>query len=240
MARLLAPAGARLVLTARSEAALEALADECRASGAEAHVVPHDLARPGAAQGLFDAVAALGLRIDVLVNNAGYGKLGQFDEYDAGVYEDMITLNVTNLVALTRLALPAMRASRDAGVLNVASTASFQPVPLMAVYGATKAFVRSFSEALHAELRGSGVRVSCLAPGPTSTPFMERANQARVPGGRPAMTAREVAQDGLEALAGNNRLRVAGLLNRVAAFGTRLAPTAVTLAAARKVMEMAE
>ena len=240
MARLLAPAGARLLLTARSVEPLGKLAAECRAAGAEAHVFPLDLAQRGAAEKLYETVTAAGQEVDVLINNAGYGMLGLFSANDVDLYEDMITLNVTNLVSLTRLALPGMIARGRGGIMNVASTAAFQPVPKMAVYGATKAFVKEFTQAVHAELKGSGVHVTCLCPGPTSTPFLSRANQKKVPGGRPAATAVSVAVDGLDSLARNRRLRVTGVLNRLASIGAQIVPSAITIQAARLMMESAE
>jgi uncharacterized protein len=240
MARILAPAGARLLLTARSVDELGRLAAECRAAGAEAHIFPHDLARPGAAGALFETITEAGLPIDVLINNAGYGKMGPFEKYEADVYEDMLTLNITNLVSLTRLALPAMLAAGRGGVMNVASTAAFQPVPLLAAYGASKTFVKEFTQALHSELDGTGVHVTCLAPGPTETKFFKRSGQSSVPGGRAAAAPAVVARDGLEALAQNRRLRVSGLLNRIAAFGAQLAPTGITLRAAKAVISASE
>ncbi len=236
-ARQLARGGARLLLTARSEDALERLADELRRLGADAEVLAHDLGTPGAAHTLYERVTEAGHTVDVLVNNAGFGKLGAFAEGDAEVYEQMVTLNVTNLVALTRLCLPGMLRRGTGGVLNVASTAAFQPVPSFAVYAASKAFVKSFTEALHAEVEGSGVAVTCLCPGPTSTGFFDRADMSGVPGGRPPETPEKVARVGLEALLENERLVVSGLTNKVTAVAARFVPTKAILAVGKRLMQ---
>ena len=175
MARQLALRKARLVLTARSEDKLRALAGEFRRLGADAAVYAHDLGQPGAAAALWDRLDE-DHRPDVLINNAGFGEVGRFVTNAPDEVEGMITLNATALAVLTRLALPEMLRRGFGGVLNVASTAAFVPAPYFAVYAATKAFVLSFSEALHAECDGTGVAVSCLCPGATRTGFGERAD----------------------------------------------------------------
>ena len=175
MARQLAFQQARLLLTARSEDKLNALADEFRRAGAEVDVLAHDLGEAGATQTLYDRITEAGHEVDVLINNAGFGYVGAFAQQDAASVEGMATLNMTNLTVLTRLFLPAMLARGRGGVRNVASTASYQPIPLMSVYAATKAYVRSFSEALAAEVGGTGVAVTCLCPGPTATAFADEA-----------------------------------------------------------------
>lgn len=236
MARQLARDGAHLLLTARSEDRLESLAAEFRSEGARADVLAHDLAQPGAAESLYERITEAGHTVDVLINNAGFGKLGAFAETDAATYEQMITLNVTNLVALTRLVLPGMLHRGTGGVLNVASTAAYQPVPYFAVYGATKAFVRSFSHALSAELDGTGVHVTCLSPGPTTTGFAERADVGNLGGGRVVETPEKVARVGLDALLENDRSRISGAINAAAALATRFVPTKLVLAAGKRVM----
>ncbi|MCI4675889.1 SDR family NAD(P)-dependent oxidoreductase [Candidatus Mycolicibacterium alkanivorans] len=177
-ARELARRGADLVLVARSADKLAALADELSASfGVAADVAVADLAAPSAADGLAADLRSRDLQIDILVNNAGFGLFAQLDQADAAVLADMIRVNVAALVDLTRLYLPGML-DRDRGaVINVASTAAFQPVPYMAVYGATKAFVLSFTEALWAETRGTGVRVTAICPGSTETSFFDIAGE---------------------------------------------------------------
>ncbi len=236
MARQLADSGARLLLTSRSDDALNRLTDEFRELGTDAEVFAHDLGVPGAAQALYDRITEAGHTIDVLINNAGFGKLGEFVEYEAEVYDEMVMLNVMNLVALTRLYLPGMLQRETGGVLNVASTAAFQPVPHFAVYAATKAFIKSFTEALHAEIEGSGVAVTCLCPGPTETRFFERADMRGAPGGLLAETPEKVAHDGLDALLRNQRTEVSGLGNVVGAFATRLVPTRTLLAVLKRMM----
>lgn len=240
IARQFARDGAHLLLSARSEDRLHELADEFRALGVEATVFAHDLSTPGAAQALYDRITADGHEIDVLVNNAGFGKVGAFVDFDAEVYESMITLNVTNLVALTRLFLPSMIGRGSGGVLNVASTAAFQPVPYFAVYAATKAFVLSFTEALHAEVQGTGVAVTALCPGPTSTGFAEVAGMERYAGiMRLAESPEKVAQVGLEALLENERTSISGALNALTAFATRFVPTRMILDVGQRVMKNA-
>jgi short-subunit dehydrogenase len=236
-ARQLARDGARLLLSARSEDRLEALAQEFRDLGTEAHVFALDLAEPGAAESLYDRITAAGHEVDVLVNNAGFGKQGGFEDADAATYEQMVTLNVTNLVSLTRRFLPAMTRRGSGGVLNVASTAGFQPVPYFAVYAASKAFVLSFSQALHAEVESTGVAVTCLSPGPTSMGFFDRADMNGVPGGREAETPEKVARLGLEALLKNERSVISGTRNALTALATRFAPTKLVLDVGKRMMQ---
>lgn len=233
MARHLAPMHVTLVLTARREEALAALAAEVRAAGSTAHVVPLDLASDGAADRLADAVAALGLTPDVLVANAGYGYTGPFEQQPADDLDAMVAVNITALTALVRrigAALPS-----GGGVLTVASTASFQPIPYMAAYAATKAYVRSLSEALHAEWKARGVAVTCLCPGPTVTEFGERARM-RAAFFRGGASADRVAIDGLRALARRQRVEVSGAINAVGAVGGALVPTRLLLPLLARVM----
>jgi uncharacterized protein len=177
-ARELASRGANLVLVARSQDKLAALADELSASfGVAADVAVADLAAPAAAESLAAELRGRGLQIDILINNAGFGLFSQLHQADGAALADMIRVNVAALVDLTRLYLPPML-DRDRGaIVNVASTAAFQPVPYMAVYGASKAFVLSFTEALWAETRGTGVRVTALCPGSTDTGFFDIAGE---------------------------------------------------------------
>ncbi len=236
-ARQLARAGAPVLLSARSEDALDRLAAELRGHGAEAEVFAHDLGVPGAAGALYERLTEAGHEIDVLVNNAGFGKLGDFAGFETEVYEQMVTLNVTNLVALTRLCLPGMLSRGTGGILNVASTAAFQPVPYFAVYAATKAFVLSFSEALHAEVEGRGVAVTCLCPGPTETGFAAAADMGEGASlMRSAETPEKVARVGLDALLKNERTQVSGLVNTLGALATRFVPTKAVLAVGKRVM----
>jgi short-subunit dehydrogenase len=165
--------GARLVLVARSQGKLERLAAELPGT----LLIVEDLTQPGAAQRVHQATRAMQLSVDVLINNAGFAEFGRFGERELASQRDQIALNVAALVELTHLFLPELLQNRG-GVINVASTAAFQPVAFMAVYAASKAFVLSFSEALWAEYRAQGLRVLALCPGATDTPFFERAGEA--------------------------------------------------------------
>jgi short-subunit dehydrogenase len=212
--------GARLVLVARSEARLRALAE---ALGPDSLVVPVDLEREGAAEAVRAATDAAGLEIDVLVNNAGFGAHGAFGERSLEEQRGQIDLNVRALVALTQLYLPSIVARRG-GVLNVASTAAFQPVPYMAVYAATKAFVLSFFEALCAELRGRGVRVVALCPGATDTPFFARAGQGAALGAK--ASSADVVRLSLEAFDANRPSVIHGASSALTAWTQRVLPRA--------------
>jgi len=185
LARLYASDGARLILVARSEDKLRQLADELAAKyGAEAQVLPADLSRPASPREIAGALAQRHIDVDILVNDAGFGARGSVAGLGVDRQLDMVEVNVAALTQLTALLLPGMLERGHGAILNVASTAAFQPDPNQAVYGATKAYVLSFTEALAEEVRGSGVRVSCLAPGPTET------GHAAVPAGRDGRRAR--------------------------------------------------
>lgn len=227
----LAAAGYDLVLVARREAELHALAAEVAKSHAAAHVLALDLGAADGPKRLCEALAAQGLHPDALVNNAGFGWLGEFADADPANTLAMIQLNVAALVDLTARLLPGMKARGRGKILNVASTAAFQPGPYMAVYYATKAFVLSFSEALHAELGGTGVTVTCLCPGPTKTEFAEVSgmNRTRLFDGGGVMTAEAVARDGVRGLQRGRRLVVSGFANRLMTFAVRFLPRAAIL-----------
>jgi short-subunit dehydrogenase len=224
-ARQLSAKGHRLVLVARRKDRLESLAKEL----GNARAIALDLSKDGAAARLMADIAAAGEIIDLLVNNAGFGLYGRFAELDAGRQREMIDLNVGTLTDLCRAVAPAMIARGHGAILNVASTASFQAGPGMAVYFATKAYVLSFSEALHEELKPHGVKVSCLCPGPTSTEFGAVAGfKSNGLFDKATMTAAEVVRIGLKALDKDRAVAVTGRLNRVGAFATRLVPRAWT------------
>ncbi|WP_412067140.1 SDR family NAD(P)-dependent oxidoreductase [Rubrivirga sp. IMCC43871] len=238
MARQLGAGGAHVVLVARSADALAAVADEIRGAGGEATVVPADLDPRDAPSALVARLEAEGLEVDVLVNNAGFGVQGPFLDASAEQAEGMVGLNVTALTSLTRRLLPGMVARGRGGVLNVASVAAFVPAPSFAVYAATKSYVLSFSNALWAEMRGTGVHVSCLCPGPVRTGFADRAgmNDAFFAGSLPSES---VARQGLAGLASNTRRVVPGLGNKVQAVAAKLGPTALGLVVAGAVMKKA-
>ncbi len=238
LARLLA-IDHNLIVVARRRDQLQALADEVKPHGAQCWVFVCDLAEPGAARTLFEQVQHAGLTVDVLVNNAGFGHLGPFAEADLAKSLRMIQLNVAALTELTGLFLPGMLARRRGQILNVGSIAGFQPGPLMAVYYATKAFVNSFSEALHSELQGTGVSVTVLCPGPVATEFAQVAGMqaTRVFTAGQVMEARTVAEAGLRALRAGRRLVVPGWRNRVLLFLERFAPRGVIIHAVKQMMQ---
>jgi short-subunit dehydrogenase len=217
IARILAP-DHDLVLAARSGAKLEELAAELGG----ARVVAVDLSDPNAPAKLVAEVAS----VDVLVNNAGFGDYGAFAEASPSKLDEMIELNVGALTRLTRAYLPGMLERRSGRVCNVASTASFQPGPLMAVYYATKAYVLSFTEALAEELRGSGVTATALCPGPTRTGFQDAAEmgESRLVKGRKLPTAEDVARYGVKAMNKGDVVAVPGFMNKAMAAGVRFTP----------------
>jgi hypothetical protein len=223
-ARQLSKRGHRLVLAARRKDRLEVLAKEL----GNARAVAIDLSKANAAAKLLADVEGAGEQVDLLVNNAGFGLIGRFAELDSKRERQMVDLNIGVLMDLCRAVAPDMIKRKSGGILNVASTAAFQPGPNMAVYFATKAFVLSFTEALHEELKPHGVRVSCLCPGPTRTEFGEVAGF----GGnglfdRTAMNAPEVVEAGIKGLEKNRAVVVPGLVNKIGATSTRFAPRSV-------------
>jgi short-subunit dehydrogenase len=223
-ARQLSKRGHRLVLAARRRERLDELAEEL----GNARAVAIDLSKKDAAAKLMADVAAAGEEVEILVNNAGFGLIGKFAELDAKRERQMIDLNVATLTDLCRAVAPQMIARKSGGIINVASTAAFQPGPKMAVYFATKAFVLSLTEALHEELKPHGVHVTCLCPGPTRTEFGDVAGF----GGngmfdRVAMESPEVVEVGLKGLDKNRAVVVPGLVNKITAASTRFAPRPV-------------
>jgi short-subunit dehydrogenase len=225
-ARELAARGHDLILTARRVERLETLAIELRAKhGVRAHVFAADLQQPDAPDRLLAEIAAAGLQVDTLINNAGYGLRGGFAEQDRAAALGMVDVNCRALVALAHGVLPQMIARGDGAILNLASTAAFQPGPWMAVYYASKAFVLSFSEALHEEVRAHGVRVTALCPGPTRTEFAGRAGMTDMPLFIAlASDAAGVVRDGLAALDAGRAVKVSGLTNTLMADATRFTP----------------
>jgi uncharacterized protein len=217
----------RLVLVARSKDDLETLAQQIwEAHETQIEVIPADLSDENAADAIFDAVNGRSLTVDLLVNNAGFGSHGFFDELPPGKEQDMIAVNVASLVALTRIFLPGMVSRGRGGVLNVSSTAAFQPIPFMATYGATKAFVQSFSEALWAENRerGNDVRIVCLCPGGTDTNFGDGMHRGRFEAMARGNTPEEVATTGLDALERSVPYVIVGPFNYLQAQSMRLLP----------------
>jgi len=226
LAHIFAQQGHALVLTARRRDRLEALAAPLRTEhNVSVTVLPKDLAKPGAPEELHAELQRLGIDVDILVNNAGFGLYGFFADSALSEQLEIIQVNLTAVTHLTRLVLPDMMARRRGRILNVASTAAFQPGPLMSIYYATKAYVLAFSEGLADELRGTGVTVTALCPGPTRTEFHDRAGLSETPLGRIVrMKPDEVAWAGYRGLMAGKPLIVPGLRNRLLAFLVRLLP----------------
>ena len=225
LARLFAADKSNLVLVARSQDKLETLAQELRRDGVQVLVLPKDLTDPAAPQEIFDHLTSQGIAVDVVVNNAGFGAIGSVADLPVERQLDMIQVNVTALTHLTRLFLPGMIERGRGGILNVGSTAGFQPGPNMAVYYATKAFVLSFTEALAEELVGSGIKVTCLAPGATATGFgADSGMESPSCSGSGTMDAKTVAQVGYRGFRRGKVIVIPGLKNKLGAFAVRLGP----------------
>lgn len=234
LARCFAADGSRLVLVARNQQALDKLAAELRNDySATVDVLTADLSLPETPIEIWDRLRAAGISIDVLVNNAGFGAQGRFVELSAEQQLAILQVNVMALTHLTRLFLPGMVERRRGGVLNVASTAGFQPGPGMAVYYASKACVISLSEAIAEEVSGTGVGITALCPGPTKTNFAQAAGtDATRLFRRNAMSAKAVAEIGYEAFRKGRVLTISGLQNKLGAFVVRFAPRSVARKAA--------
>ncbi len=218
-----------LILVARSQDKLDSLAAAMRQEhGIQVLVLAKDLANPAAPQEIFDQLTAQGIIVDVVVNNAGFGSVGTVAELPIDRQLDMVQVNVVALMLLARLFLPGMIQRGRGGVLNVGSTAGFQPGPGMAVYYATKAFVLSFTEALAEELAGTGVGATCLAPGPTETGFGADSGMGETLIFKLGMMdAATVARIGYRAYRRRKPLVISGWTNRIGAFLVRLAPRAL-------------
>lgn len=242
LAKLFARDKHNLVLVARSADKLTQVATELQAPGITVKTVPLDLASPPAPKFLYDQLQREGTTIDILINNAGFGAYGEFAEMPGEEIFGQIQVNIIALTELTRLFLPRMISRGSGRIMNVASTAGFQPGPLMAVYYATKAYVISFSEALANEVRGSGVTVTCFCPGATETGFAKRAgnDNSRLFKQLGAMSAEKVAFDGYRAVMEGRTLAVSGVHNWLVAQSTRFAPRKLVTAISRWVSEDAK
>lgn len=228
-ARALGAQRRNLMLVARRDERLKRLAAQlAERHGVRVETLAIDLAEEDAGERVMAEAATRGLSVDTLINNAGFGARGAFAEIDLAEQRRMIALNCTALTDLCHRVLPDMIARRRGGILNVASTAAFQPGPWMAVYYATKAFVLSFSEALHEEVREHGVHVAALCPGPTQTEFADvagmRDSELFKRFARFAAPPDEVVRDGLAALEANRAVKVSGALNAVMAESIRFTP----------------
>jgi short-subunit dehydrogenase len=219
-ARQLAAQGRTLVLLARRKDRLDALAAEL----GNARAVELDLSEAGAVDRLMADLAANGEQVELLVNNAGFGLTGRFAKQDGKRQRQMIDLNCGALTELAHAVLPGMIERKSGAILNVASTAAFQPGPGMAVYFATKAFVLSFSEALHEEVKHQGVSVSALCPGPTATEFGEVAGFSRPLPGMIFADSPSVVRAGLDGLAKGKAIVIPGLMNKSTAQAHRFFP----------------
>jgi short-subunit dehydrogenase len=242
LARLFAGDRYDLVLVARSEGRLREIGEQLEtAHGIAATVVASDLSKPNAASDIVEALRAASIEIDVLVNNAGFGLSGAFIDNGPRTQLDMLQVNVVSLTELTRLLLPPMVARRSGRILNVASTAAFAPGPMAAVYGATKAYVLSLSEAIGEELRHSGVTVTALCPGPTRSGFSVAAGagSTRLYGKQKPMNSADVARAGYEGLNKGRRVVVTGLRNKLLVQSARMSPRRVVTMVGRRLWESA-
>ena len=240
-ATALAKSGHDLILVARSEAKLEQLAVALKvAHQCKVAVIPADLTEPDAASVLKAEVTRRRLQVEVLVNNAGFGSGGEFVDTDAQRNAEMISLNAAAVVALSHAFLPAMLKKKSGAIINVASTSAFQPLPYLALYAATKAFVLSFSEALSGEVKAQGVKVLALCPGPVDTPFFEATGKPEMKNMVPKpmmMDADAVVTAALQGLKQGKAVVVPGWPNKLTSFMPRLLPRRLMTAASGKLMK---
>jgi len=242
LAKLFARNHHNLVLVARSAGKLAEVATELLTHGVTVKMIALDLAATPAPKFLFDQLQREGIAIDILINNAGFGAFGEFAQMPEEEILGQIQLNITALTLLTKLFLPPMLARGSGRIMNVASTAGFQPGPLLAVYYATKAYVISFSEAIANELGNSGVTVTCFCPGATHTGFAKRAGteKSRLFKQLGGMSAEKVALDGYRAVMAGRTLAISGAHNWLVAQSTRFAPRKMVTAVSRWVAEKVE
>ena len=243
LAKLFAKGHYNLVLVARNGPRLAQVADELeRQFGVSVKTVAIDLVQPNGPQTLFERVRSDSVAVDILVNNAGYGHFGEFADIPLEESLGQVQLNITALTSLAKLFLGPMVERRSGRIMNVASTAGFQPGPLMAVYYATKAYVISFSEALANELADKGVTVTCLCPGATETGFARRAgnDKTRLFKNLRPMDARTVARAGYQGLLKGKTLVIPGVRNWVVAESVRFSPRKMVTAVSRWISERVE
>ena len=226
-----------LVLVARSASKLQKMSEELsRAEGIECRHLAVDLSVAGADEQVVAFTTGGGLQVDWLINNAGFGTYGKFRDLPLERELEMIRLNVSSLVALTHHYLGPMLERKRGVILNVASTAAFQPVPFIATYAATKAFVLNFTEALAAECKGTGVSVSCLCPGTTDTNFFEVAGMQNRAHRGPMESPEQVVATALRAIESRRVVAISGRMNRIMVHSQRLAPRSMVVRAAARVM----
>lgn len=240
LAKTHAAKGGNLVLVARNREKLEQLKSELEGKyKISVTVISKDLSLQNSSQEVYDEVKNLGIEIDILINNAGFGTFGNYWETDWQKERDMINVNIMAPANLTKLFLKDMVAKGSGKIMNVSSLAAFQPGPLMAMYYATKAFLLHFSEALSEETKDTGVTVTALCPGPTHTHFAENGDlkNSKLMTSLPVHSAKEVAEYGYNAMLAGKRVAIHGVLNNIIAESTRFAPRSVTAKFAKKMQE---
>jgi uncharacterized protein len=241
-ARSIAADKNNVVLVARNEAKLQELATELRTTfNITVKVIAADLSKMDEVQKVYDICKVENITIDYLVNNAGFGDFGFFVESDWSKLEQMIDLNIKSLTKMCRLFIPDMVSKKAGKILNVASTASFQPGPTMAVYYATKSYVLFFSEAIYNELQGTGVSVTCLCPGATESGFQQAAalEESKLVKGKKLPTSKEVAAFGYKAMLQNKMTVIHGLMNTLMATSVRFTPRKLVLWMVRQIQDKA-
>lgn len=217
--------GSDLIISARSEEKLMSLAQQLsKERNIDVKVLVQDLSEADGAEKIYEFCQSNQLEIELLINNAGFGMAGEFSDQDISRIERMITLNILSLVKLTHLILPEMMKRNSGGIINVASTAAFQPVPYLGTYAATKAFVLSFSEALHEELNETGIKVMALCPGGTDTQFFEAADYDRSKFMIPLDTTENVVHTAVDAFRRGNSVAVSGAINKIITTLVRFFP----------------
>ncbi|MFH0985165.1 MAG: SDR family oxidoreductase [Candidatus Omnitrophota bacterium] len=237
-AKIFARGGHPLVLVARNKARLDALASELSSTHqVDIRTISQDLSLPSAAEELKSAISALKIDIEILVNNAGFGVHGLFPDTDWKDTQSMLSLNMMTATHLTHLFLPEMLRRGHGKVLNVASTAAFQPGPFMACYFASKAYVLSFTEAIAEEVRGTGVTVTAFCPGPTRTQFQKRSHTENIRENAFVMAAAPAAEAAYRGLMKNKRLVIPGFTNKLLAVLVRLAPRSLVMRVTRYLEE---
>lgn len=240
LAHIFAKNHSDLVLVARSEQALRNLGTGLEKNyDVKVHILTLDLSIPESAQSVYDYTESQNLNIDYLINNAGFGDFALFAESNWSKQSQMINLNIFTLTHLTHLYLPGMIKRKYGKIMNVASTASFQPGPTMSVYYASKAFVLHFSEAISNELEGSGVTVTALCPGPTASGFQDAAdlNESKLVKGRKLPDAKSVAEYGYKSMFKGKVVAIHGLMNTIMAIGIRFTPRSLVVKMARKLQD---